>query len=571
MVPRYGWPDITAPGFKWLDTLAIAARKSLPQSLDEVGRVLRLNVQKDKEGSAALKKIMKPDKKGNWNTDPALYETVYEYCKRDVETEDSLLNRIGSISKLEYTYWQANETMNERGLPLDMKLVASMQKIVDAARVPALKEFHRITGVEKPGSPKFLEWVNSQRHDFKMPDMKAETVKEVLKKAIPEEVRDALILRKKLTSASIKKLAAMRACVGRDGRARGCSQYHGAATGRNAGRLIQPTNFPRGSVEFGKDDDGNPVSKPEALVPIIQSENWELLDMVSGCAIEAVAASLRNVITASPGRLIVARDYSTIEVRILLALAGQWDKLEVMKDPKRDVYCDFASVVLGRPVDKKADAKIRQEIGKPGVLGCGYGMGKDKFAAKEHLPVTEAERIVQAYRKEWAPQVVRLWYGLEEASTKAVWDKRPQEFAGIEYKLEGEWLTARMPTGSKMFYYGPQAVRRQMPWDETDIRQGWTYKAKKLGKWTTIDTYGGHVTENAVQKIARDILAAATLKLEENNFPLILTVYDEAIAEPLEKDADGELMGEIMEDSDIARAMKIPLKTEGFVETRYRK
>lgn len=570
MVPRYGWPDITTPEYKWLDTMACAARKALPQSLEEVGRVLRLNTQKDKAGSEALRKIMKPHK-GVWNNDPALYETVYKYCKTDVEVEDSLLNRLGGLPKSEYAAWQHNEIMNERGLPLDMMLVASMQKIVDAARIPALAEFQKLTGVEKAGSPKFLEWCRDHTNELCFPDMQAETVKEALKRELPEDVRAALLLRKTLTSASVKKLAAMRACVCSDGRVRGGSNYHGAATGRNAGRLIQPTNFPRGAVEFGKDDDGNVVSKPEVLIPIIQSENWELLEMVSGNAVEAVAASLRNVIRATPGYKIVVRDYSTIEVRVLLALAGQYDKLEVMRDPSKDVYCDFASKVFSRSIDKKLDAKIRQETGKPGVLGCGYGMGKDKFAAKEHIQLDAAEKIVQTYRKEWAPQVPRLWRSLENAAAKAMWDKTPQEFAGVEYRSEGEWLTARLPSGRKLFYYGPECVRRKMPWDETDIRMGWTYKAKKLGKWTTVDAYGGHLTENCVQALSRDIMVPASLKAEQEGYRPILTVYDEIICEAPEHLTDDGL-GEIMADiPQWARDLRIPIATEGFSAERYRK
>ena len=44
-------------------------------------------------------------------------------------------------------------------------------------------------------------------------------------------------------------MKSMQACRCADDRARGLILYHGASTGRWSGKLIQPQNFPRGTVK----------------------------------------------------------------------------------------------------------------------------------------------------------------------------------------------------------------------------------------------------------------------------------------------------------------------------------
>ena len=577
MVKKYGWPDITTPAHRWYDTMASCARKGIPLDLKMAAKVTRLSNQKDEGGHKALMAICKPNKKtGEFNLDPELYERVYQYCPQDVNTEESLLHRLGTLSREEMGIWKQNLVVNERGIKLDMKLVADMQYIVDAASVPYAEEFAGLTGgLKATQREKVLEWARSHWSGF--PDMKADTVKLALGGEFGDltpELRRALVLRKKLTSASVKKLAAMRACVGADSRAHYLLQYHGAMpTGREAGRLLQPQNFPRGSIDLGKDEDDNAVSKPEVFIPIIQSRNWELLGMVGGCPIEAVSASLRNCIVAEKGHAIVAGDYSTIEVRVLLALAGQWDKVELIGKIGSKVYIKMAEQIFEMPVDKYANV-TEYTIGKNTILGAGFQMGPPKFQARycPKQPIEFAERAITSYREEFAPKVPELWYGLEEAANKAMWDKRETEFNGVSYKLEGEWLRCRVPSGSNMFYFGAHCTRRPMPWDPNDVRPGWAYKAKKMGKWVTIDAYGGHLAENAVQKLARDLLMAAEKRAEKAGLPVILKVHDELVGEPRIGWGDHKVLNDIMIDVDPwAREMRIPIATEGFTEERYRK
>jgi hypothetical protein len=98
--------------------------------------------------------------------------------------------------------------------------------------------------------------------------------------------------------------AAVRHNAGADGRARGLIQYHGATTGRDSGRLLQPQNFPRGKVEFGKDENGEEIPPWDVLVPAIQTCDPDVVRVLLGgvCPIDAVSAALRHNIVAAPGK-----------------------------------------------------------------------------------------------------------------------------------------------------------------------------------------------------------------------------------------------------------------------------
>ena len=607
LTPRYHFPSLEQ--HRWIDTLAVCAAKALPLALDRAGMVLDLSIQKDKVGSAALHKIMKPQKipkkakhalrtndphlpEGfGWNDDPELYKITGAYCLTDIGSEDALLDRIGTLTPTEQAVWELDQLINERGVRIDLDYVAACQDVVAQACIPLAEEFAAITGgLKATQRDKVLGWIRDNLPDtysgdldevgdmelldpaIQLPNMQKDTIADFrLRDDLPECIEEVLFLREDLTSASIKKLDAMERSTDWEGIARGLQQYHAATTGRWGGRLIQPQNFPRGVIK----------SKPDTLVEMIKFRDAEFLANIFGkSTVQVIASSLRNGIVARPGKTLVAADFSSIEARVVLALAGQHDKTELMKDPKNDIYNDLASTIFGYPIDRKTEEhKLQGQMGKSGVLGCGFQMGPPRFKdqVKEQtgliIPLSLAKDVVTTYRKDFAPMVPKVWYGLQDAAVKCVWDGTPQEAFGITYMLEDAWLVAVLPSGKKLYYFNPQKVMRAVPWDETDLRPGFTYQSMKSGKWVTVNAYGGLLTENVVQAIARDLMADRMFAVEfELGYPIILTVHDEVVAEVLAALADYKAMEQVMSEAPPwAKAMRIPVQAEGWMGDRYRK
>jgi DNA polymerase len=359
----------------------------------------------------------------------------------------------------------------------------------------------------------------------------------------------------------------MLACACEDGRARYLLQYQGAATtGRWAGRLIQPQNLPQGSL--GADD--------EDLISAIKTRDADLVELMYGDAAQAVSDALRPMMMAEDGHEIVAGDFSAIEARVVLALAEQWDKVKVLKDGQ-DVYCDMAETIFGltKGSTSKKTHPNERHVGKAAVLGLGFQCGAstfhEMFCPEQTLPF--CEEVVQTYRRSWAPNVPALWEGLEAAAVDACFNNRRREYAGIVYEMEDEWLTARLPSGRKLYYHGAHCALRPMPWDPEDRRLGLFYYAFKYGQWRKVGTYGGHLTENVVQAVARDLMANAMLAADNHGIPIILTVHDEVVGETKRGTVDAQDFEEIMVGSQPQWVSDcgIPVAAEAWVGERYRK
>lgn len=577
MVKVYGWPNI--PNSRWHDVQAVCAMKVIPLDLDRAIQVLRLPHAKDKEGSKFTISLSKPNKAGYYDRSGKSIQRVVEYCERDILGEVGLHQRVGWLPARERSVWLLNQRVNERGIRLDMAFVAKAQEVVDRASAPLEAEFLELTGgIKMTQVAKFRDWCGE--NGYRVPDLQKETLAKILQKdidgdfedemddpgrytgSVPANVHRALSIRQLIGSASIKKLARMQQCVCEDGRVRGSLQYHGTGPGRSAGRLLQPHNFPRGTVNHDVQE----------VVDAIMTGDPEYVEMIYGVgAVEVVLSSLRHAIIADKGRVLVAGDYAGIQARTVLGLAGQHDKTAIMAAGK-DIYIDMAEQIYKCKVTK-ADTEKRQ-TGKNSVLGLGFQMGAPKFFDKygEGQTIEFIEEVVRVYRQEWAPMVPKLWYALQEAAVEAVWTKRPHSAYGVEYRLEDGWLTARLPSGRKMWYFNPMPIRKAMPWDHTDVRKAFTYQAMKMGQLRTIDAFGGQLTENVVMGIERDIMTHGMILCEKNGFPICLEVHDEIVSEPLIADADEKAFQQIMEDvPSWVREIQIPVKVETWAGLRYRK
>jgi DNA polymerase len=372
----------------------------------------------------------------------------------------------------------------------------------------------------------------------------------------------------------------MLACVGPDGRIRGALQYHGAHTGRWTGRLLQPQNLPRPTIK---------ITDPEALVAAVKTGNPDALRPWGDDPIQVLVSSLRHALVARDGAMLGSGDFATIEARIVLALAGQDDKVALLASGA-DVYRDMAADIyeLDKAVFMAIEKDLltieqngQRQVGKNTVLGCGFALWREKFAKMycKHLQPKQreafAKKVIDTYRKVWAPMVPQLWYDLERAATRAVVypDKIAETECGVRYRLETRagrpLLVCRLLNDKKLYYWNARIEERKTKWGNT--KPGVVYDGVKNHQWRTgISASPGLLTENVVSALARELLVDAMFRFEERGFPVILTVHDEIVVE--DPAITEELMIEIMsERPKWAVDLGVPIAVEAWVGKRYRK
>lgn len=587
MVVDFLMPEI--PIERWEDTMATCAHKALPLALEKGAVAVRLAIVKDMDGRRLTLSMSKRNKKtGEYPArTPEVLDRISAYCARDVAVESGMRHKLGLLSNVaphERGVWELDQRINQRGVRIDLDFVRQAQLVVDRATVPLLAEFRDLTGGVNPGQvAEVKKWAAGQGVELENLqkgylaellgaeeedsdpttgyDSLADNGDVVLPASpalLSEAVRRVLEIRQMLGSASIKKLDRMRACVGSDGRARGLLQYHAASTGRWGGRLFQPQNFPRGALKCSPD---------VAVAAILTGDPASVESTLGLPAIEAVASSLRHALIPDPGKVFCVGDFAGIEMRVVLALAGQHDKCDLLATGK-DVYLDMANAIYNRTDLTKADIAERT-IGKNTVLGCGFGMGPSKFHDRycPKQPVQFAEEVVRSYRKQWAPMVPRLWYSLEDAALRGVTNGFGNAY-GVMYRRDGDWLTAELPSGWQRIWYPSPRLFHDAAFD----KDAWCYSAYKGGRLSQAKAYGGLLTENTVQGLARGLLVASMMRLERNGYPLVLTVHDEAVAEVDEAFADQHEFEQLMaEPTPWARALGIPIAVEGWCGDRYKK
>jgi DNA polymerase len=236
----------------------------------------------------------------------------------------------------------------------------------------------------------------------------------------------------------------------------------------------------------------------------------------------------------------------------------------------------MATQIYGREITK-ADVEQRQ-IGKNTVLGCGFQMGWRKFQERycPHQPDEFAQGVIKTYRREWAPMVPELWKGLEYAALTCVQSGMVQEAYGVVFQVRDRWLTARLPSGNVLWYFDPHLVQKLMPWTDNfgdDVyRTAWQFTSwsGETKHHELVDAYGGFITENVVQAMARQLMVEAMFRCEKEGFPIVLTVHDEILTEP--RHGDLKALEQIMTYRPAwAEAIKVPIQIEKWEGNRYKK
>lgn len=227
---------------------------------------------------------------------------------------------------------------------------------------------------------------------------------------------------------------------------------------------------------------------------------------------------LRRSIIAPDGHVIIAGDLSQIEARIVACLAGCFDLIRQFRD-KLDTYGIFATRIYGRPIDKKKDPNERF-VGKTCILGLGYGMGWNKFllqmvlAKAKGIDEVQAKRIVYLYRETYK-QIPQLWEVLGNYLEKCIDPKALFTYGPLTFLHERIVL----PNGMPLIYPGLKRTHDGLTFTSK--------RAKEAG--ITNNLWGGVVTENVVQALARIVISRAELRLARAGLRAALQVHDELV------------------------------------------
>lgn len=223
------------------------------------------------------------------------------------------------------------------------------------------------------------------------------------------------------------------------------------------------------------------------------------------------SSSLKKSIVAPQGFVIIDADSAQIEARMLAWLSGQNDLVEQFTVGE-DVYRLMASAIYSKDVSDIT--KDERFIGKTVVLGCGYGMGAEKFKnmlslQKVSMDKSEAERIISIYREKNF-KIKQLW-GQGQNALRFILQKRnaPIGQHDVVRVMDGGLL---LPSGITMRYTNLR----------NDKDDGFIYDARKN---EVVRIYGGKVIENIVQALARIVIGHQMLKIAER-YRVVLTVHD---------------------------------------------
>jgi DNA polymerase len=331
------------PAERWIDTMAICAYNALPLELDGALKVLGLPIEKDKKGKALTLSLSRPNRKGIYpEITPEIQTRVGTYCHVDRGGAAAIYRMVGVLPERERAVWLFDHAINARGFRPDLDFTHAAKAIVENQKERLVKEFRDITGANPSQIAAAREWLAGQGCD--PGGLAKDVVTKALKAAnLPDNVRRALELRLETAPVSVAKLDAILACVGNDGRIRGALQYHGAETGRWAGRLLNPHNMPR------QEADSPPADE---LVAAVMTRDPDALRQW-GDPIEVISKSMRAVIVAEPGSRLAIGDFSTIELRLLLHHADDKEKIARFRTGNYDPYREFAALLF-QPKDPAA-------------------------------------------------------------------------------------------------------------------------------------------------------------------------------------------------------------------------
>ncbi len=522
---RVGLPTI--PLERWEDTQAISRMCAFPGSLQGTATALKLDINKDKDGGRLIQFFSMPQRDGSINLPkdhPEEFKRLCNYCKQDVRVDREVHAKlpVQGLPDFEKKAWIEDAIINERGVLIDVGMAKAGVALREIAREQACKQLPKLTGdkVFSLGQSKRI-LAFAAGIGFPLANLQKDIVNTALDvEDMPTALRVLLELRASSNLTSVAKYAAMLGALCDDNRIRGIHAYHTATTGRWGGRIVQFQNLPRSKIKLNAFDH-----------QLIREMRVEDIAFLYGVLMPVLRDALRNTVIAKPGHTLHVVDKASIEARVLGWLADEKGYQHAFTTGL-DLYKVCAAFIFNKKYEDVTDDE--RWVGKQSILGQGYGQGPDGFQAfcdknGRKIQLVLCQQAVNGYRTKF-PRIPLYWKTVEIACKQVIRTRQPIKLPhGITISMSGSHLTIFLPSGRALWY--PHAT---LAWGMTK----WGKKVEVIKfmtevnkRWVPAATYGGRLVENMVQAIARDLLAEALFKCEEQKLNPVMHVHDEIVCE----------------------------------------
>lgn len=607
------------PHSAWRDPMVLALSLSLPGALEKAGPIIGLGPEYLKKGGGkvlmnwfskdrpATKTL--PERRIHWHQKWQKWCEYKEYNYFDVKAERKVWLNLSpyDLPEHEWELWYLDQEINNEGLPINMDMVRNAIHVRDDLIEDRLEKMKKITGLSNPNSgSQLLPWLRAQGYVFN--DLKAGHIrraKEMLDDQItggeahPEEVKDLwsiLEMRQEVSKTSTKKFDALERMTDSDGRLRNSHQFAGAGrTWRWAGRGFQVQNLKKAVKGLdGLDWEKLPSGFKKvvggtqiAAAHRVATMDAETLDLLYSEPMEVLGGAVRTVVQAPEGYVFIDADLSAIE-NVGLGWVSNDRKILSVFETGRDPYIDFATYLYKRTyqdlyAEYEGGDKTKRTISKPGVLGCGYMLSaghqyEDKqtgeieatgllgYAWNMGVKLTpeQSELSVKVWRETFK-DAVQFWWDISDAAFDCLKSGKRTVCGPLQFDRKGPFLRMVLPSERALHYVRPKLEQWLAPWGKYKLSVTYEQLNDKH-QWDRVSTHPGKLTENAVQAIARDLLAHGMMLAASRGIKIVMHVHDQIIGLCREDEAEEKLR--ILQECMGTRpswAKTIPLKSAGHI------
>lgn len=501
LVVKHGWIPLPVEATRC--SMAKAHVAQYPGALGNLGAVLGIETEKDKDGKRLINKFCVPqqpvpglvDKRTGKvkrepvparriypHDDPEDFERLCSYCDTDVIAQMHASDAMPDMEPHEVVAWQLDQEMNHRGLAVDLDGMFACIEILDQVLDQYGAECERITGFAATQLEKLKGWLAA--YGVHTTSLDADAVTALLARDdLPQAPRRVLELRALTGSASVKKLYQMANQVSADGRLRHLVIHHGTRPGRPTGTGPQPLNLPKAGPQLVWCECGRPHKPAAAICPwcgeigppgrkaawkpamvdhvleIMACGSLAMVEQFFGDAMLAISGCLRGLFIEDDEHELVSTDYSSLQAVVAACVSGEQWKIEAFRE-RKPVYLLSASSITGTSVetyetyaaehgthhpDRQAGKTAELALGFQGWTGAWLAM-EEQQGVQSGYDEQRLKEIILAWRKA-NPAIVEMWGGQWRGPP---WRRERHEL----YGMEGMFIAAVQNPGAAYTYRG---------------------------------------------------------------------------------------------------------------------